>query len=64
MSLLYKNIKNKRTALGLSQEELAKKVGYSGRSMIAKIEAGKIDLYQSKVDEIAKALETTTDVPL
>ena len=54
---LYKNIKKRREELGMSQEELAKKTGYSSRSMIAKIEAGKIDLYQSKVREIASALE-------
>lgn len=59
MRQLYKNIKDRRKKLGMSQEELAKKVGYSGRSMIAKIEAGEIDLYQSKVDEIAYALGTT-----
>lgn len=60
MLQLYKNIKKKRLELGLSQEELAKKTGYSSRSMIAKIEAGDIDLYQSKIDEIAKALDTTS----
>lgn len=58
--ILYKNIKKKRLELGMSQEELAKKVGYSSRSMIAKIEAGDIDLYQSKIEEIAIALETTS----
>lgn len=62
MLKLYSNIKQRRTEIGMSQEELAKKVGYSGRSMIAKIEAGKIDLYQSKIDEIAKALETTSAI--
>jgi SOS-response transcriptional repressor LexA len=56
---LYENIKNRRIALKLSQEELAKMAGYSSRSMIAKIEAGDIDLYQSKVEEIARALDTT-----
>lgn len=57
MLALYTNIKKRREELGMSQEELAKKTGYSSRSMIAKIEAGKIDLYQSKVKEIADALE-------
>lgn len=54
---LYINIKNRRKELGLSQEELAKRVGYKGRSMIAKIEAGKMDLQLSKVYKIADALE-------
>jgi len=58
---LYKNIKARRLELGMSQEELAKKVGYSSRSMIAKIEAGSIDLYQSKIKEIASALNTTPE---
>lgn len=56
---LYKNIKKRRIELGLSQDELARRTGYSSRSMIAKIESGKIDLYQSKIEEIAEALETT-----
>lgn len=58
--ILYKNIKKKRLELGMSQEQLAKKVGYSSRSMIAKIEAGDIDLHQSKIEEIAIALGTTS----
>lgn len=62
MLKLYSNIKQRRIELGMSQEDLAKKVGYSGRSMIAKIEAGKIDLSQSKIDEIAKALETSSAI--
>lgn len=56
---LYVNIKNYREALGLSQEELAKKVGYKNRTSIAKIEAGKIDLPLSKIELFANALETT-----
>lgn len=54
---LYKNIKHRREALGMSQETLAKKVGYTDRSSIAKIEAGKVDLSQTKIMEIAKALQ-------
>lgn len=56
---LYKNIKQRRKMLKLSQEELALMVGYSDRSSIAKIESGKVDLQQSKILEFAKALETT-----
>ena len=53
---LYKNIKKRREELGLSQDALAKKVGYTDRSSIAKIESGKVDLPQSKILEIAEAL--------
>jgi transcriptional regulator with XRE-family HTH domain len=35
---LYKNIKMRREELGMSQEQLAKKVGYTSRSTIARIE--------------------------
>ena len=45
---------------GLSQEQLAVKVGYSDKTAIAKIEAGKIDLPQSKIVAFTKALNTTT----
>lgn len=55
---LYINIRERRKALGLTQEELAKKVGYSGKSMIAMIEKGKVDLSQSKIVEFAEALNT------
>ena len=53
---LYKNIKNRRQELGLSQEDLAKKVGYKDRTSIAKIEAGKVDLSQSKIIDFANVL--------
>lgn len=56
---LYKNIKDRRLALKLSQEDLAKKLGYKSTSTIAKIEAGKIDIPQSKIKAFADALDTT-----
>lgn len=59
MLQLYKNIKNRRIALGLSQDELAQKTGYTSRSSIAKIESGKVDLPQTKIKLFAEALETT-----
>lgn len=43
----------------MSQEELAKKLGYKSRSSINKIEIGAQNLRQSKIWEIASALETT-----
>ena len=59
MQKLYSNIKEKRLELGLTQEELAKKMGYADKSMIAKIEAGSIDLPQSKIEAFAKVLNTS-----
>lgn len=56
---LYKNIKTLRLALGLTQEDLAAKMGYSDKSMISKIEAGKVDLPQTKILEFAGVLNTT-----
>lgn len=58
---LYENIKKRREALHLTQEDLAELVGYTGKSMISKIERGLVDLSQSKIDTIAKALKTTSN---
>lgn len=56
---LYKNIKKRRIELGMTQEELAKRMGYSEKSMISKIEAGKIDIPQSKIVAFSRVLDTT-----
>ena len=56
---LYQNIKNLREKNGISQQELANQTGYTSRSSIAKIEDGKVDLPQSKIELFAKALDTT-----
>ncbi len=56
---LYRNIREKRIELKLSQEELAKRTGYKDRTSIAKIESGKVDLPQSKIELFAAALGTT-----
>ncbi len=55
----YENIKALRIKCGMSQEELAKKAGYTDRSSIAKIEAGKVDLSESKIALLAKALNVS-----
>lgn len=49
-------IKQRRIELGLSQEDLAKKVGYKSRSSINKIEISR-DLPLTKVQKVALALE-------
>ena len=56
---IHDNIKNLREQRGWSQEILADKVGYKDRSSIAKIEAGLVDLSQSKVVAFAKAFGVT-----
>ena len=53
------NIKKRRLALKLSQEELAAKMGYASRSTISKIEDGTNDITQTKILAFAKALDTT-----
>lgn len=50
------NIANARKKAGMTQEDLALKVGYKTRSSINKIEMGKRDLPQRKIAEIAHAL--------
>lgn len=56
---LYQRIKQRREELNLSQDDLAKRMGYRSRSTIAKIEAGKNDIPQSKIVAFAQALDTT-----
>ena len=56
---LCQTIRRLREELGLSQDELAKRLGYRSRSTIAKIESGSNDIPQSKIAAFAAALETT-----
>lgn len=53
MIILYENIKKFRKQAQMSQEELAKRTGYTDRSSIAKIEKGTVDLSQSKIQQFA-----------
>ena len=59
MKSVGERIREKRESLGMSQEELAKKLGYKSRSSINKIEADARNLTQSKIKSIADALQTT-----
>lgn len=52
-------IKQRREELGLSQDELAKKLGYKSRSSVNKIERDVSGLPQNKIVEIANALQVT-----
>ena len=54
-----KRIRQRREILGLSQDELAKRVGYKSRSSINKIEIDGRGLPQSKIVQLANALDTT-----
>ena len=56
---LYKNIKRRRQQLKMTQTDLALKMGYADKSMIAKIEKGNVDLPQSKILAFSNVLETT-----
>lgn len=58
---LGENIKRARMMAKISQEELAKRLGYKSRSTIAKIESGENDLTQRKVAAFAKALNVPID---
>ena len=61
MAELYKNIKKLRQQKGWSQEHLAELMGYSGRSMISKIERGEIDLTQSRIKQFADIFNISPD---
>lgn len=52
-------IKELRENKHLSQTQLALSVGYKDKTAIAKVEAGKVDLPQSKILAFAKALNIT-----
>ena len=52
-------IRIRREEAGLSQDELARRLGYKSRSTIAKLESGVNDLTQSKLKLFAEALNTT-----
>ncbi len=61
---LGKKIRELRIARGMSQEDLAKAVGYTSansRSTINKVETGKNDILQSMIPLYAKALGVTVE---
>lgn len=59
MPTIGSRIRNRREELGLSQDELGRRLGYKSRSSINKIELDQRNLTQSKIKAIADALETT-----
>ena len=60
MSVLSSRIRQRREELGMSQEELASRMGYRSKSSITKIEKGINDIPQNKLEDFADALETST----
>ena len=56
---LSSRIRQRREQLGLSQEELAARMGYRSKSSITKLEKGINDLPRAKLEELATALDTT-----
>lgn len=59
MPEIGKRIRTRREELGMTQEELASRLGYKSKTTIAKIENGTNDIVQSKVIEFAKVLDTS-----
>lgn len=59
MSTIGNNISRIRRDLGLTQEDLAKLMGYKSKSTINKIELGINDIPQSKIVQFAEVLGTT-----
>ena len=62
MSQIGKNVRRIREKRGMTQEELAIKVGYKTKSAINKIEQGVNEIKQNKIVDFANALGTTPAV--
>ena len=62
MSKIGENIRRFREKCGLSQEELAIRMGYKSKSTINKIELGINDIPQNKIEKFAQVLGTTPTV--
>lgn len=54
-------IKQRRIELNITQDELAKRAGYTSRSSINKIELGLVDLPLTKIFALAGALNVSAD---
>lgn len=56
---IFERIKARREQLGLSQTELAEKVGYSDKSSISKLEKGKATIPLERQIQLVEALNTS-----
>ena len=54
--IVAENIKNRREALGITQTELAERMGLKDKSSISKIESGKLPITLKTVERVAAAL--------
>jgi len=61
-SSIGSNIRSIRLSIGMTQEELASRMGYKSKSTINKIELGKNDIPQSKIKKFAEVLGTSPSV--
>ena len=52
-------IKQRRIELGLTQSDLAKRMGYASRAAICTVEKNKEDLTTARIRKYAEALQTT-----
>lgn len=59
MATIGEKIKKRRLELGMSQRELARNMGYTDNSTLARIEQGKIDVSQSRIVQFSKVLNCT-----
>lgn len=59
--MFSERLRRRRLELGISQEELARLVGYKSRSSISKLESGCCDISQSKLRLLAGVLNTTPE---
>lgn len=57
--MIGERIRIRRQELGMTQEELAKRMGYKSKSTVNKVESGKNDVNQSTAVKYAMALNTT-----
>lgn len=59
MTMIGNKIATRRKDLSMTQEELAKRMGYKSKSTINKIENGTNDIPQSKIAKFAEVLDTS-----
>ena len=52
-------IKNRRIELGMTQQELAEKVGFKTRASVSRLEGGDRNIPISKLKKLAEVLDTT-----
>lgn len=57
--MIGERVKERRLELGLTQEELARKMGFKSKASINKIESNKTDVNQTKTAQFANVLQTS-----